>query len=252
MVKVSTGKGFMDTPLLDELARSGELHSRPSMSEAGHRARLRARLLSAGPEAVADYELIEMILFLALPRRDTKPIARDLVSRFGSFASAISAPVQELLGVEGLGEAGAAALKIVQAAAQRLAKAEVMYRPVLSNWDRLMEYLQSVLAREKIEQFRILFLDNRNRLLADEAQARGTVNHTPVYPREVVKRALELHATAIILVHNHPSGDPSPSKEDIAMTKEIKNAATALSIVVHDHVIVGNGQWLSFRRLGLL
>jgi len=222
------------------------------MSEAGHRARLRSRLLSAGAAAVADHELIEMVLFLALPRRDTKPIARDLISKFGSFASAISAPVPDLLGVEGLGEAGVAALKVVQAAAQRLAKAEVLYRPVLSNWDRLMEYLQSVLAREKTEQFRILFLDNRNRLLADETQARGTVNHTPVYPREVVKRALELHATAIILVHNHPSGDPSPSDEDIAMTKEIKKAASALSIVLHDHVIVGNGQWLSFRRIGLL
>jgi DNA repair protein RadC len=146
-----------------------------------------------------------MVLFLALPRRDTKPIARVLISRFGSFAAAISAPAHDLLGVEGLGEAGVAALKTVQAAALRLAKAEVLYRPVLSNWVRLMEYLQSVLSREKTEQFRILFLDNRNRLLADEAQARGTVNHTPVYPREVVKRALELHATAIILVHNHPT-----------------------------------------------
>jgi DNA repair protein RadC len=252
MVKVSAVKGFVDTPLLDVLARTGEMYSKPSMSEAGHRARLRARLLSAGDAAIADHELIEMVLFLALPRRDTKPIARDLLIRFGSFASAISAPVPDLLGVDGLGEAGAAALKIVQAAARRLAKAEVMYRPVLSNWDRLMEYLQAVLSREKIEQFRILFLDNRNRLLADEAQGRGTVNHTPVYPREVIKRALELHATAIILVHNHPSGDPSPSEEDIAMTKEIKNAAISLSIVVHDHVIVGNGQWLSFRRLGLL
>lgn len=224
----------------------------PPMSEAGHRARLRARLISAGAGALADHELIEMVLFLALPRRDTKPVARALVSRFGSFASAISAPPHDLLEVEGLGEAGVAALKTVQAAAQRLAKAEVLYRPVLSNWDRLMEYLQAVLSREKVEQFRILFLDNRNRLLADEPQARGTVNHTPVYPREVVKRALELHATAIIVVHNHPSGDPAPSDDDIAMTKEIKRAAAALSIVLHDHVIVGNGQWMSFRRVGLL
>ncbi len=254
MAKRSTGSGLA-APALFELERPvpGEVEANaPALSEAGHRARLRARLLAAGANAVADHELIEMVLFLGLPRRDTKPIARDLISRFGSFAAAISAPVPDLLGVEGLGEAGVAALKTVQAAAQRLAKAEVLYRPVLSNWDRLMEYLQSVLAREKIEQFRILFLDNRNRLLADEAQARGTVNHTPVYPREVVKRALELHATAIILVHNHPSGDPSPSDEDIAMTKEIKKAASALSIVLHDHVIVGNGQWLSFRRTGLL
>jgi DNA repair protein RadC len=224
----------------------------PALSVSGHRSRLRARLLTAGSDALADHELIEMVLFLALPRRDTKPVARALIARFGSFASAISATQTELLGVEGLGEAGVAALKTVQAAAQRLAKGEILYRPVLGNWDRLMEYLQSILAREKVEQFRILFLDNRNRLLADEAQGRGTVNHTPVYPREVVKRALELHATAFILVHNHPSGDPSPSQEDIATTKEIKKGASALGIVLHDHVIVGNGQWLSFRKTGLL
>ncbi len=224
----------------------------PAASLAGHRERLRARLLSAGPDALADHELIEIALFLALPRRDTKAIARVLIARFGSFAAAIAAPVPDLLGVDGLGDAGVAALKTVHAAAQRLAKAEVIYRPVLSNWDRLMEYLQAVLARERVEQFRILFLDNKNRLLADEAQAKGTVNHTPVYPREVVKRALELHATAIILVHNHPSGDPSPSQDDIEMTKEIKRATSVLGVVLHDHVIVGNGQWLSFRKHGLL
>lgn len=251
MMKKNTTFGFADVSLLDTL--SPEIRpTAPATSLAGHRERMRSRLLSAGAEAVADHELIEMILFLALPRRDTKAIARLLVARFGSFAATISATVPDLLTVEGLGEAGVAAIKIVQAAAQRLSKAEVLYRPVLSNWDRLMEYLQAVLAREKIEQFRILFLDNRNRLLADEAQGRGTVNHTPVYPREVVKRALELHATAIILVHNHPSGDPSPSDEDIEMTRDIKRAASTLSIVLHDHVIVGNGQWLSFRKTGLL
>ncbi len=218
----------------------------------GHRARMRTRLLTAGPEALADHELLEMVLFLALPRRDTKPIARTLMGRFGSFASAIAAPLADLRATEGLGEAGAAALKTVHAAALRLARAEVMHRPVLNNWDRLMEYLNIVLARERVEQFRVLFLDNRNRLLADEAQARGTVNHTPVYPREVVKRALELHATALIVVHNHPSGDPTPSQDDIEMTAEIKRAAQSLSILLHDHVIVGNGKWLSFRREGLL
>jgi DNA repair protein RadC len=140
----------------------------------------------------------------------------------------------------------------VQAAALRLARAEVLSRPVLNNWDRLMEYLTAVLARERVEQFRVLFLDNRNHLLADEAQARGTVNHTPVYPREVVKRALELHASALILVHNHPSGDPTPSPEDVEMTNEVREAARALSITLHDHVIVGNGRWLSLRREGLL
>ncbi|MDD2706026.1 MAG: DNA repair protein RadC [Acidocella sp.] len=251
MSKNRATTGFADVSLLDSLSpeiRPGRL----AVGTDGHRARLRARFLAGGPEAVAEHELIEMVLFLALPRRDTKPIARALLARFGSYANVISASVPDLLTVEGLGEAGVSALKIVQASAQRLTKAEVLYRPVLSNWDRLMEYLQAVLAREKIEQFRVLFLDNRNRLLADEAQSTGTVNHTPVYPREVVKRALELHATAIILVHNHPSGDPSPSDDDIVMTRDIKHAANALSIVLHDHVIVGNGRWLSFRKAGLL
>lgn len=217
----------------------------------GHRRRLRDRLLAAGPDALADHEMLEIVLF-ALPRRDTKPIARALLSRFRSFAGAIAAPTQELLEMEGLGEAGVAALKSVQAAALRLIRADVMDRPVLSNWDRLLEYLHAELSRERIEQFRVLFLDNRNRLLADEAQQRGTVNHTPVYPREVAKRALELHATALILVHNHPSGDPTPSADDIAMTRDIRMAATALSIVLHDHIVIGNGCWVSFRKEGLL
>jgi DNA repair protein RadC len=241
-------KGFSDSlDLLEPLAPQAGV-----AGAEGHRTRMRARLLTAGPDALADHEMLEMVLFLALPRRDTKPIARDLLTRFGSYAAAIAAPLQELRGVEGLGEAGAAALKLVQGAALRLAKAEVLHQPVLNDWDRLMTYLNTVLARERVEQFRVLFLDNRNRLLADEAQGRGTVNHTPVYPREVVKRALELHATALILVHNHPSGDPTPSREDIDMTREIVSAAAALSIVLHDHVIVGNGRWLSFRKGGLL
>lgn len=218
----------------------------------GHRARLRNRLLTAGADSIADYELLELVLFLALPRRDTKPIARAMMTRFGSFANAISAPLNELRSIDGMGEAGTAALKTVQAAALRLLRAEVQGRPVLGNWDQLMQYLTAVLSRERIEHFRILFLDNRNRLLADEAQARGTVNHTPVYPREVAKRALELHATALILVHNHPSGDPTPSRPDIEMTQEIKAALATLSVVLHDHIIVGNGTWLSFRKEGLL
>jgi DNA repair protein RadC len=218
----------------------------------GHRARMREKLLGAGPEALLDHELLEMVLFLALPRRDTKPIARALLARFGSFANAIAAPLNELREIEGLGEAGTAALRTVQAAALRLARAEVMDRPVLDNWDRLLSYLAAALTRERVEQFRVLFLDTRNRLIADEAQARGTVNHTPVYPREVVKRALELQATALILVHNHPSGDPTPSRADLEMTQEIKAAATSLGIVLHDHLVVGNGRHLSFRREGLL
>ncbi len=217
----------------------------------GHRGRLRDRLLAAGPDALADHEMLEIVLF-ALPRRDTKSLARALLSRFGSFGRVIAAPVQDLLTIEGLGEAGAAALKSVHAAALRLLRAEVIEQPVLNNWERLMAYLAAEMSRERIEQFRVLFLDSRNRLLADEAQQRGTVNHTPVYPREVAKRALELHATALILVHNHPSGDPTPSREDIAMTEQVRAAAAALSIVLHDHIIVGNGQWLSFRQEGLL
>jgi DNA repair protein RadC len=190
----------------------------------GHRGRLRERLLTAGPDALADHEMLEIVLF-ALPRRDTKPLARALLSRFGSFARAITASVPDLLSVEGLGEAGTAALKSVQAAALRRLRAEVIEQPVLTNWERLTAYLGAELSRERIEQFRVLFLDSRNRLLADEAQQRGTVNHTPVYPREVAKRALELHATALILVHNHPSGDPTPSRDDILMTEQIRVAA---------------------------
>ena len=217
-----------------------------------HRSRMRTRLLTAGPDSLADHELLEMVLFLALPRRDTKPIARALLGRFGSFAAAISAPDTELRRVDGMGEAGSAALKTIQAASLRLVRAEVAQQPVLDKWDRLMDYLNAAMARDRVEQFRVLFLDSRNRLLADEAQSRGTVNHTPVYPREVVRRALELHATALILVHNHPSGDPTPSAEDVAMTHQVRDAAAALSLVLHDHVVVGNGRWVSLRREGLL
>jgi DNA repair protein RadC len=223
----------------------------PATSMELHRTRMRQKLLAGGPEALADHELLEMALFLALPRRDTKPIAYRLLARFGSFANTIAASPGEIASVEGMGEASAAALKIVQAAAVRLARAEVIDRPVLSNWDALLAYLNAVMARERVEQFRILFLDSRNRLIADEAQSRGTVNHTPVYPREVVRRALELQASALVLAHNHPSGDPSPSREDIEMTREIVAAAQALAIVVHDHVIIGNGRWVSFRSEGL-
>jgi DNA repair protein RadC len=213
---------------------------------------MRQKLLAAGPDALLDHELLEMVLFLALPRQDTKPLAKALIARFGSFAAAITAPAEDLRQVEGAGPAVIAALKTVQGAALRLLRAEVKDRPVLNNWQRLTDYLSATLSRERIEQFRVLFLDTKNRLIADEAQARGTVNHTPVYPREVAKRCLELQATAIILVHNHPSGDPTPSRADIEMTEEIKAACATLGVVVHDHLIVGNGRHLSFRREGLL
>ena len=222
------------------------------MSAENHRQRMRARLLTAGPDSVADHELLEMVLFLALPRKDTKPIARALLARFGSFAGSIAAPAVDLRGVAGLGDAGVAALKTVQAAALRLVRAEVLDQPVLTHWQALLNYLNAAMARDRVEQFRVLFLDNKNRLIADEALSRGTVNHTPVYPREVVKRALELNASALILAHNHPSGDPAPSPDDIAMTREISVAAEALGLVVHDHVVIGNGRSLSFRARGLL
>jgi DNA repair protein RadC len=224
----------------------------PSTGPHGHRSRLRDRLLDRGPDSLADYEVLEMLLFFAFRTGDTKPLAKALINRYGSFAAVLAAPQKELLETRGLGPHSVAALKLVQAAALRMARAEVIEKPVLNNWDRLMDYLTAALAREKIEQFRVLFLDSKNRLIADEAQARGTVNHTPVYPREVVKRALELHATALILVHNHPSGDPTPSRADVEMTAEVKAAAMVLGIALHDHLILGNGRWTSFRREGLL
>jgi DNA repair protein RadC len=223
-----------------------------SVGPHGHRSRMRDKLLSRGPDALADYELLEMLLFYAMPKGDTKPLAKALINRFGSFAAVLTAPQKELFAISGLAEFGVSALKLVQASALRLVKAELADRPILNNWDRLMDYLNAVLARERIEQFRVLFLDGKNRLLGDELLGRGTVNHTPVYPREVLKRALELNASAIILVHNHPSGDPLPSDDDIAITQEIKAATGVLQIALHDHVIIGNGRWFSLRGHGLL
>ena len=225
---------------------------KPASSTEGHRSRMRDRLITGGADSLTDHDLLEMVLFLAVPRSDTKPVARRLLARFGSFGNVISAALPELVAVEGLGQAAAVSLKLVQAAALRLVRAELGDRPVLANWDALMAYLTAAMARERVEQVRILFLDARNRLLGDEIANRGTVNHAPVYPREVVRRALELHAAAIIIAHNHPSGDPTPSRDDIAMTRQIVEAAAALSIAVHDHVIIGNGTWLSFRAEGLL
>ncbi len=224
----------------------------PPPGHFGHRARMREKISRFGPDALLDHEMLEMLLFLALPRRDTKPIARALLERFGDFAAVIAAPMPELQAVEGMGEAAAAALKLVQGAALRLSVTQLRKADLLNNWDRLLGHLNAAMAREPVEQFRVLFLDSRNRLIADEAQTRGTVNQTSVYPREVVRRALELHATALILAHNHPSGDPTPSRADLEMTAEVKQAALALGILLHDHVIVGRGAWLSFRQQGLL
>ena len=199
-----------------------------------------------------DYELLELTLFAALPRRDTKPLAKALLARFGSFAEVIAAPRARLMEVKGVGEGVANHLKIVEAAAQRLAKTSVIGRPALSSWTALLDYCTTAMARCANEEFRVLFLDRKNVLIADEVQNRGTVDHTPVYPREIVKRALKLSASAIILVHNHPSGDPTPSKADILMTREIVAAAKALGIAVHDHLVIGRSGHASFKSLGLL
>lgn len=219
---------------------------------AGHRARLRRRFLAAGAEALADYELLELLLFLAKPRGDVKPLAKRLIARFGSFAEAVSAPPDALARVEGMGEASIAALKTAQAAAARLLAGSLRDRPLLSSWSQLLDYCRVAMAHQPVEEVRVLYLDRKNRLIADERQGRGTVDHTPLYPREVVKRALELGASALIVVHNHPSGDPTPSQADIAMTRQLADAATALGLVLHDHLIVARGGHTSFRSAGLL
>jgi DNA repair protein RadC len=218
----------------------------------GHRERLRARFLKGGADALQDYELLELLLFRAIPRRDVKPLAKSLIERFGSFAEVIAAEVTLLAEVKGLGEAAIGELKIVETAALKLGQGRVLGRAHLSSWAQLIAYCRGAMSFETQEQFRVLFLDTRNRLIADEVQQKGTVNHTPVYPREVVKRALELGASALILVHNHPSGETTPSRADIEMTKEIVSAAKALKISVHDHLVIGAGEPASFRSLGLL
>jgi len=218
----------------------------------GHRARLRERFLKGGADTLPDYELLELLLTQAQPRRDMKPLANALLRRFGTFQRVISADPQELLEVKGVGEAALVALKCVHAAALRLARAEAMERPVISSWQKVLDYCRASMAYGKTEQFRLLFLDRKNGLIADEVQQRGTVDHTPLYPREVVKRALELGAAAIILVHNHPSGDPTPSKADIAMTREVVEAALKLGISVHDHIIIGASGHASLKGLGYI
>ena len=216
-----------------------------------HRKRLRDRFIAGGATAVPDYELLELILFRAIPRQDVKPLARKLIDVFGDFNRVVSASALQLTQVEGVGEAVALELKIVEAAAHRLARAKVMERHVVSSWDALLDYCHTIMAHRETEQFRILFLDTKNVLIADEEQAKGTLDHVPVYPREVVKRALELNAASLILVHNHPSGDPTPSSADIDMTRQINAAAKTLGVTVHDHLIIGKSCELSFRAQGL-
>lgn len=231
--------------------------TQPGMREepphyAGHRERLRARFIEGGEDAVADYELLELILFRAIPRIDVKPLAKALLQRFGSFSEVLSAPMERLLEIDGMTQGAAREFKIVRAAALKLQQVQVLNRPVLSSWKALIGYCTAAMAHEVNEQFRVLFLDRKNILIADEIQQTGTVDHTPVYPREIVKRALELAASAIILVHNHPSGDPTPSRADVEMTKEIAAAAQFLKITVHDHLVIGKHGHASFRALGLL
>ncbi len=219
---------------------------------ADHRKRLRARFMEGGAGAMPDYELLELILFRAIPRQDVKPLARRLIEVFGDFGRVLSASDARLREVTGVGDAVVQELKIVEAAGQRMARAKVIHRPVLSSWNALIDYCHTAMAHRETEQFRVLFLDRKNVLITDEEQARGTVDHVPVYPREVVKRALELNASALILVHNHPSGDPTPSEADISMTQQIETAASALGLVLHDHLIIGRGCELSLRAAGYI
>ncbi|WP_076864456.1 RadC family protein [Bradyrhizobium mercantei] len=218
----------------------------------GHRERLRERFYAAGPDALTDYELLEMALFAAIPRRDTKPLAKALLKKFGSFAEVVHAPVARLREVEGVKDASINQIKLLAAAAERIAKGEIRRSIALSSWNDVIAYCRSGMAFADKEQFRLLFLDKRNQLIADEVQQTGTVDHTPVYPREVIKRALELSATALILVHNHPSGDPTPSQADIQMTKAIVDIAKPLGIAVHDHIIVGKNGHTSFKGMRLM
>ena len=222
------------------------------VTRSGHRERLRERFLEGRAETLPDYELMELVLFAAIPRRDVKPLAKQLIAQFGSFAEAIAAPHARLREMAGIGESVATQLKIVEAAALRLARTQLLNKPALSSWGAVIDYCTAAMARSPHEEFRVLFLDRKNVLIADEVQARGTIDHAPVYPREIVKRALEVGASAIILVHNHPSGDPTPSRADIEMTREVTAAAKALHIAIHDHLVVARSGHASFKSLGLL
>jgi len=218
----------------------------------GHRQRLRDRFMNGGGDALPDYELLELVIAQAIPRGDVKPLAKDLIARFGGFSEVIAADPARLAEITGVGPALISQFKIVQEAAKRLARGKVMKRPVLGSWDALIDYCSIAMSHNPVEQVRVLYLDKKNVLIADEMQQQGTIDHTPIYPREVVKRALDLGATAMILVHNHPSGNPQPSKADIDMTRQVVTAARSLNIVVHDHVVIGKGQYASFKSLGLL
>lgn len=212
-----------------------------------HRTRLRERFMTGGPTALPDYEMLELVLFRAIPRQDVKPLAHALLDKFGDFGRVVTAPTATLKGIKGVGDAVVVELKIIEAAASK-----IMQRQVISSWNEVLDYCHTVMAHRETEQFRILFLDRKNVLIADEEQSKGTVDHVPVYPREVVKRSLELNASALILVHNHPSGDPTPSEADITITHQIERALTVMGITLHDHLIIGKSRELSFRAEGLI
>ena len=239
--KVAPDKQLVPTPTHDK--KPGHL---------GHRERLRERFLSGGADAMPDYELLELLLFRSIPRQDTKPIAKALIAKFGTFGDVLAAPATRLKEVSGVGDKVIFELKLIQASALGMSRNTVLDKPALTSWTALIDYCTAAMAYDDREQFRILFLDRKNVLIADEVQQRGTVDHTPVYPREVVKRALELSASAIILVHNHPSGDPTPSQADITMTQQIVDVAEKLSITVHDHIIIGRKGHASFKALRLI
>lgn len=240
---------FREAPLPGFIGKPVEVE-KPHYED--HRTRLRERFARAGAISLADYELLELVLFRAIPRRDVKPLSKALLKEFGDFAHVISAPEARLKAVAGLGEAAVREFKIVEAAAHRLAQARVLGREALVNWSALMDYCMTVMSHRETEEFRILFLDRKNVLIADEPQAKGTIDHVPVYPREVAKRALELCASSLILVHNHPSGDPTPSAEDIAMTEQVEAALKTLGLTLIDHVVVGKGDTISFRAIGYI
>lgn len=219
---------------------------------ADHRKRLRTRFMDGGADALPDYEMLELVLFRAISRQDVKPLAHRLLQEFGDFNGVLSAPASRLAAVDGVGQAVICELKIIESAAHRLSRAKVLRKHVVSSWDALLDYCHTTMSHREIEEFRVLYLDRKNILIGDEAQARGTVDHVPVYPREVVKRALELNASALILVHNHPSGDPTPSQSDIDMTQQVRAAAEALGLTLHDHLVIGKSRELSFQAEGLL
>lgn len=238
--------------LLDEATATHPVSGKQPSYIADHRQRLRARFMAGGAGAMPEYELLELVLFRAIPRRDVKPLAHALMDRFGDFNRVITASEQRLRDISGVGDAVVTELKIVEAAAHRMARSKIMQTQVLSSWDALLDYCHTTMAHRETEQFRVLYLDRKNTLIGDEEQAKGTVDHVPVYPREVAKRALEFNASAVILVHNHPSGDPSPSQSDIDMTQRVNAACDALGLTLHDHLIIGKSTELSFRAEGYL